>query len=44
MRIELPIKTERLAIRPLRLDDAGDLEQSEDWPREKVERFDAMEA
>ena len=40
MRIELPIETERLVIRPLRLDDAGDLEQPEDWIREKVERFD----
>jgi len=38
--IELPIETERLVIRPLRLDDAGDLGQSEDWIREKVDRFE----
>jgi len=38
--IELPIETERLAIRPLRLDDAEDLEQSDDWISEKVDRFE----
>jgi RimJ/RimL family protein N-acetyltransferase len=38
--IGLPIETERLVIRPLRLDDAEDLEQSKDWIREKVDRFE----
>jgi ribosomal-protein-alanine N-acetyltransferase len=38
--IPFPIETERLVIRPLRLDDAGDLEQSPDWIREKVDRFE----
>lgn len=38
--IELPIETDRLVIRPLRVDDAEDLEQSEDWLREKVDRFE----
>jgi RimJ/RimL family protein N-acetyltransferase len=38
--IALPIETERLVIRPLRLEDAGDLEQPEDWIREKVARFE----
>jgi len=38
--IELPIETERLVIRPLRLDDAESLEQPEDWIREKVDRFE----
>jgi len=38
--IELPIETARLVIRPLRLDDAEDLEQPEDWIREKIDRFE----
>ena len=38
--IAFPIETERLVIRPLRVDDAADLEQSEDWIREKVDRFE----
>ncbi len=38
--IALPIATERLVIRPLRLDDAADLGQPEDWIREKVDRFE----
>jgi RimJ/RimL family protein N-acetyltransferase len=40
VKIELPIETERLVIRPLRLDDAEDLEEPRDWIREKVERFE----
>jgi RimJ/RimL family protein N-acetyltransferase len=40
MRIGLPIETERLVIRPLRLEDAADLGESEDWIREKVDRFE----
>jgi RimJ/RimL family protein N-acetyltransferase len=40
MRIELPIETERLVIRPLRLEDAGNLGESPDWIREKVDRYD----
>jgi RimJ/RimL family protein N-acetyltransferase len=42
-RIQLPFETERLMIRPLRVDDADDLEQSEDWIREKVDRFERDE-
>ncbi|HZE28454.1 MAG TPA: GNAT family N-acetyltransferase [Gaiellaceae bacterium] len=40
MRIELPIETERLVIRPLELEDAADLGQPEEWIREKVNRFE----
>ncbi|HEX3238345.1 MAG TPA: GNAT family N-acetyltransferase [Gaiellaceae bacterium] len=40
LRIELPIETERLVIRPLELADAEDLGESEDWIREKVDRFE----
>jgi RimJ/RimL family protein N-acetyltransferase len=40
VRIELPIETERLVIRPLRLEDAGDLGEDPDWIREKVDRFE----
>jgi RimJ/RimL family protein N-acetyltransferase len=39
LRIELPIETARLVIRPLELADAEDLGESEDWIREKVDRF-----
>ena len=39
MRIELPIRDGAAGHWPLRLDDGGDLEQSEDGSR-KVERFD----
>ena len=39
MTIALPIETERLVIRPLRVEDAVDLEQPEAWIREKVDRF-----
>ncbi len=38
--IPLPIETERLTIRPLRLGDAEELGESPDWIREKVDRFD----
>lgn len=38
--IELPIETERLLIRPLRLADAGELGQSADWIQEKIDRFE----
>jgi len=38
--IELPIETERLVIRPLRIEDAEDLGESEEWIREKVDRFE----
>src|SRR3954468_10810911 len=41
MRIELPIETERLVIRPLELTDAEDLGEPEEWIREKVDRFRA---
>jgi hypothetical protein len=40
VRIELPIETERLVIRPLRLEDAGDLHEAADWIQEKIDRFD----
>jgi RimJ/RimL family protein N-acetyltransferase len=40
MRIELPIETERLLIRPLRLEDAEDLGEDPAWIREKVDRYE----
>ncbi len=40
MRIELPIETERLVIRPLRIEDAADLGEPEEWIREKIDRFE----
>jgi RimJ/RimL family protein N-acetyltransferase len=40
VRIDLPIETERLVIRPLRIEDAEDLGESEDWIQEKIDRFD----
>ena len=40
MRIELPIETERLVIRPLELADARDLGESEEWILEKIDRFE----
>ena len=38
--IALPIESERLVIRPLELADAEDLGESEEWIREKVDRFE----
>lgn len=38
--IRLPFETERLVIRPLRLEDAADLRADEEWVREKVDRFE----
>jgi RimJ/RimL family protein N-acetyltransferase len=40
VRIELPIETERLVIRPLELEDAADLGEAEEWIREKIDRFE----
>lgn len=40
MRIELPIETERLLIRPLRIDDAADLGEPSEWIQEKIDRFE----
>jgi RimJ/RimL family protein N-acetyltransferase len=40
LRIELPIESERLVIRPLELADAADLGEPEDWIREKIDRFE----
>ena len=40
MRIELPIETERLVIRPLELGDAADLGEPEEWIQEKIDRFE----
>jgi len=41
--IRFPIETERLVIRPLRLEDAADLGQDEGWIGEKVNRFERDE-
>lgn len=40
MRIDLPIETDRLVIRPLRIEDATDLGQPEEWIQEKIDRFE----
>jgi RimJ/RimL family protein N-acetyltransferase len=40
MRIDLPIDTERLLIRPLRLEDAEDLGEPAEWIQEKIDRFE----
>jgi len=40
MRIELPIETKRLVIRPLRVEDATDLGEPEEWIREKIDRYE----
>ena len=40
MRIELPIDTDRLLIRPLRLEDAEDLGEPAEWIQEKIDRFE----
>jgi ribosomal-protein-alanine N-acetyltransferase len=40
MRIELPIESERLLIRPLRIEDAQDLGEAEEWIQEKIDRFE----
>lgn len=40
VRIELPIETERLLIRPLCLEDASDLGEPEEWILEKIDRFE----
>ena len=40
LRIELPIETERLVIRPLVLADAADLAEDEAWIREKIDRYE----
>jgi RimJ/RimL family protein N-acetyltransferase len=39
LRIELPIESERLVIRPLVIEDASDLCESEEWIQEKIDRF-----
>jgi RimJ/RimL family protein N-acetyltransferase len=38
--IALPIETERLVIRPLRLEDADEMGQPRDWIAEKIARFE----
>jgi RimJ/RimL family protein N-acetyltransferase len=38
--IPLPIETERLVIRPLRLADAAEMGESPEWIQEKIERFE----
>jgi RimJ/RimL family protein N-acetyltransferase len=40
LRIELPIETERLVIRPLELGDAEDLGEDPEWIQEKIDRFE----
>ena len=40
LRIDLPIESERLVIRPLRIEDAADLGEPEEWIREKIDRFE----
>jgi len=40
LRIELPIESERLVIRPLVIEDAADLGESEEWIKEKIDRFE----
>jgi RimJ/RimL family protein N-acetyltransferase len=40
VRIELPIESERLVIRPLELADAEDLGEPEEWIREKIDRYE----
>jgi RimJ/RimL family protein N-acetyltransferase len=40
LRIELPIESERLVIRPLVIEDASDLRESEEWIQEKIDRFE----
>jgi RimJ/RimL family protein N-acetyltransferase len=40
LRIELPIETTRLVIRPLAIEDAEDLREDEKWIREKIDRFE----
>ena len=40
MRIELPIESERLVIRPLRIEDAQDLGEPAKWIQEKIDRFE----
>ena len=41
--IELPIETERLVIRQLRLDDAEELGEPPGWIQEKIDRFERDE-
>jgi len=38
--IPLPIETERLVIRPLRLADAAEMGESPEWIQEKIDRFE----
>ena len=38
--IPLPIETERLVIRPLRLEDADEMGMSREWIAEKIDRFE----
>ena len=40
MRIELPIESERLVIRPLRIEDADDLREDPEWIQSKIDRFE----
>lgn len=40
MRIELPIESKRLVIRPLVLEDAADLAEDPAWIQSKIDRYD----
>jgi RimJ/RimL family protein N-acetyltransferase len=39
VRIELPIETEQLVIRELRLSDAAEMGEEEEWIAEKIDRY-----
>ena len=43
MKIELPIESERLVIRPLILSDADDLREDPAWIQSKIDRFERDE-
>jgi ribosomal-protein-alanine N-acetyltransferase len=40
MKIDLPIETKRLVIRPLCIEDAEDLGEAAEWIQEKIDRFE----
>jgi RimJ/RimL family protein N-acetyltransferase len=40
VKIQLPIESERLVVRPLVIEDAAHLREPEEWIREKIDRFE----
>jgi RimJ/RimL family protein N-acetyltransferase len=40
VKIQLPIESERLVVRPLVIEDAAPLREPEEWIREKIDRFE----